>query len=54
MTEQVVEVAPDTPIRDVARALRENKIHRLLVIESGSLRGIITTFDLVCLLEQQD
>jgi CBS domain-containing protein len=52
MTEGVVHVAPSTPISELARTIRENKIHRLLVVENGTLRGIVSTFDLVTLLEK--
>ena len=51
MTEGVVHVSPNTPISELARTIRENKIHRLLVVENGTLRGIVSTFDLVTLLE---
>ena len=52
MTEGVVHVEPSTPIPELARTIRENKIHRLLVVENGTLRGIVSTFDLVTLLEK--
>jgi CBS domain-containing protein len=52
MTENVVSVAPETPVADVARILRENKIHRVLVVNKETLLGIITSFDLIRLLEQ--
>ncbi len=52
MTEGVVHVSPSTPISELARTIRENKIHRLLVVENGTLRGIVSTFDLVTLLEK--
>jgi CBS domain-containing protein len=51
MTENVVTVAPDTPVPDVARILRENKIHRVLVVNDETLLGIISSFDLIRLLE---
>jgi CBS domain-containing protein len=51
MTENVVSVAPETPVPDVARILRENKIHRVLVVEKETLLGIISSFDLIRLLE---
>jgi CBS domain-containing protein len=54
MTEGAVHVAPSTPICEIARIIRENKIHRLLVVENGALRGIVSTFDLVTLLEKGD
>ena len=52
MTEGVVHVEPSTPVSELARTIRENKIHRLLVVENGTLRGIVSTFDLVTLLEK--
>jgi CBS domain-containing protein len=53
MTEDYVAVSPDTPVRDVARSMRENQIHRVLVLDDGSLCGIVSTFDLVGLIEQE-
>jgi CBS domain-containing protein len=54
MTTELVSVGPDTPISGVARALRENAVHRVLVIEDGALRGIVSAMDLVALLESPD
>ncbi|MDJ0867339.1 MAG: CBS domain-containing protein [Myxococcota bacterium] len=52
MTESSVEVAPDTSVPQLAKLMRENGIHRVIVVEDGALQGIVTTFDLVGLLEQ--
>jgi CBS domain-containing protein len=51
---EVVSVTPDTPISEVARILREQRIHRVLVLEEGILLGILTTFDLLGLIEDGD
>jgi len=51
MTTEVVTVAPDAPVSVVARVLRENAVHRALVVEDGELRGIVSAMDLVALLE---
>jgi CBS domain-containing protein len=51
MTPGGVTVAPDAPIEEVAKTLRSNRIHRVLVVERGELVGLISTFDLVELLE---
>jgi CBS domain-containing protein len=51
MSEGVVSVAATDSIADVARTLREQRVHRVLVIEDDRLCGIITSFDLVALLE---
>ena len=51
MSENVVSVAPRTTVSEVARLLRENKIHRVLVVDKKTLLGIISSFDLIQLLE---
>jgi CBS domain-containing protein len=51
MTAEVVTVAPDAPVSAVARVLRENAVHRALVVEDGELLGIVSAMDLVALLE---
>jgi CBS domain-containing protein len=53
MTESVVSVSPDASIAEIARLLRQHRIHRVLVGEDGQLLGIVSTFDLVALLEKQ-
>ena len=50
MTAAVVEVAPDATVREVARAICENQIHRVLVVEGDQLLGLISTLDLVAVL----
>jgi len=52
MTASVVSVPPDATIQEVARRLRAHGIHRVLVADGGHLAGIITTFDLIALLEK--
>jgi CBS domain-containing protein len=47
----LVAVEPDTPIADVARIMRDQRVHRVLVVEDGVLLGILTTFDLLRLVE---
>jgi CBS domain-containing protein len=53
MTESLVAVAPDAPIAEVARLMRQNRVHRVLVIDGDALQGIVTTFDVVGVLEKQ-
>jgi len=52
MSDEPIAVAPETPIPEVARRMRFHRIHRVLVLEDGRLRGLLTTFDLVGLLEK--
>ena len=53
MTESLVSVAPDAPIAEVARLMRQNRVHRVLVIDGDALQGIVSTFDVVGVLEKQ-
>jgi CBS domain-containing protein len=52
MTRDIVSVSPSASVSDVARTLRHNHVHRVLVIKDDVLLGIITTFDLIELLEK--
>jgi len=51
MQTDVVTVTEDTPIPEVAKLIRANRIHRVLVLRDECLVGILSTFDLVELLE---
>jgi nucleotide-binding universal stress UspA family protein len=47
ITQALVTVGPQTPIREAARILRERKIDGLPVVEDGRLVGMITTTDVL-------
>lgn len=47
MTRELVTVSPDAPLAEVAQTMREQHVHRVLVIEKRELLGVITTFDLL-------
>lgn len=51
MTPAIVSVSPDTSLSVVAKTFRSDRVHRVLVVENEKLLGIISTFDLVRLLE---
>jgi CBS domain-containing protein len=53
MVSDPVTVTPDTPIAEVARVLHARHIHRVLVVERGSVRGVISTLDLVRLIAER-
>jgi len=53
MTESIVTVPPTASIPEIARVLRENRIHRVLVVKGDVLLGIISSFDLIGLLEKE-
>lgn len=52
MTEGGVTVSPATSVSEVAATMRKNHIHRVFVVEGELLVGLISTFDLVGLLEK--
>ena len=54
MTESLVTVDPTTSVPEVALILRQNRIHRVLVVKGDNLLGIISSFDLIRLLEAGD
>jgi len=54
MTLDKVSVPPDAPIAEVARTLSQNGVHRVLVIDDGQLLGIISSYDLIALLEKEE
>jgi CBS domain-containing protein len=52
MTRGGITVAPETTVSDVAATLRKHRIHRVFVVDGDQLCGVISTFDLVALLEE--
>ncbi len=52
MTTTVATVELSTPVVEVARLVRNHRIHRVLVVDAGQLAGIISTFDLAGALEK--
>jgi CBS domain-containing protein len=47
MTEDALTVDIAQPIQDVARKMVDGRMHRVIVVEDGQIRGIVTTFDLL-------
>jgi CBS domain-containing protein len=52
MTRGGITVTPEATISDVAATLRKHRIHRVFVVDGEQLCGVISTFDLVALLEK--
>jgi CBS domain-containing protein len=50
MTENPVCVDVKTPVPQIAQALTQNRIHRVLVVDGDQLCGIVSSSDLVALL----
>ncbi|MCB0320444.1 MAG: CBS domain-containing protein, partial [Bdellovibrionales bacterium] len=53
MNPNVVSVGPDDSVASLAAKMRNNKIHRLIVADDDKVVGVVTTFDLLKLLENQ-
>jgi CBS domain-containing protein len=47
MTREIVSVSPNMPVADVAQTMRDQHVHRVLVMEGKKLLGVLTTFDLL-------
>jgi CBS domain-containing protein len=47
MNPRVVSVAPDASLKEVCETMRRESIHRVLVVDRGRPRGIITGADVV-------
>lgn len=47
MTVNPVTVAPDTPVKEIARLMSEKGVHTLPVVEAGVLVGIVGKLDLI-------
>ena len=42
-----LEASPDTPLGEVAKLMLEHKIHHVVVMQHGSLKGIVSSLDFV-------
>ena len=47
MEQDAIVLRPDTPLSEVAAAMNQSHIHRVLVVEKGGVGGIITALDLI-------
>ncbi len=52
MTRDVLAVEADAPIREIARLMTDQRIHRVLVVEKGALAGVVSSLDLVAVLAE--
>ncbi|MBW2316385.1 MAG: CBS domain-containing protein [Deltaproteobacteria bacterium] len=51
MTDSIVSVPPTTSAAQVAETLLKHRIHRLFVVEDGTLQGVVSAFDLLRLIK---
>lgn len=47
MTSPLITIRPDAGIDEAAKSMRDNDIHRLIVMDRGKIIGVISEFDLV-------
>lgn len=48
MTSELIWVARDTPLKEVARRVLDERVHRVLVMDANShLFGVVSAFDFV-------
>ncbi len=47
MNPDLITCTPDTRLKDLCKLMVRESVHRVLVVEGGSLKGIVTTFDVV-------
>ena len=53
MSRRVYQVARDTGVAIAANVMRERRVHRLLVTDRGVLVGVVTSLDLLRVVEEQ-
>jgi CBS domain-containing protein len=46
MTHQIVSVGPQADVSEVSRKMQDAQVRRIMVVENGRLRGVISTADL--------
>ena len=47
MIDDLITVAPDATLQQIARTMLDRRVHRLLVTEGDELRGLVSSLDLV-------
>ena len=49
MTSPLITMAPDAPIEEAARTMRDNDIRRIFISSNDKITGILSEFDIVCI-----
>jgi CBS domain-containing protein len=47
MTSNVIKVKPDTGLRQIARIMSKERIHRVMVMERGRVVGLVSSMDVL-------
>ncbi|MEH6356733.1 MAG: CBS domain-containing protein [Marinobacter sp.] len=54
MTSNLLSVEEDTPVREIAKTMMAEHLHRIFVTLDGKITGIITTYDLLKIIVDRD
>jgi predicted transcriptional regulator len=54
MTPILLSVEETTPVREIAKTMMEEHLHRIFVTLDGKITGIITTYDLLKIIADRD
>jgi len=46
-THKIIEVSSDISVKEAAQLMVENNIHHLVVVEDGSIQGIVSSIDIL-------
>ena len=46
-THKIIEVGPDISVKEAAELMVKNNIHHLVVVEDGSINGIVSSIDIL-------
>ena len=46
-THKIIEVSPDTSVKEAAKLMVKDKIHHIVIAENEIIRGIVSSIDLV-------
>ena len=46
-THKIIEVNPDIAVKEAAELMVKNKIHHIVIVDNGIIRGIVSSVDIV-------
>ena len=52
MTPMIIQAEESTPVPDIAKMMRKKHIHRVFIMEGKKMIGVVTTMDLLKLMEE--
>lgn len=53
MTVPVITESPNSTLKELVKTLLENKIHRIVISEDNKIKGIVTTMDILKLIDRE-